>query len=165
MNGFNRLDASERRTLIGGAVFLLLVLGYFFLWEPFTLKRDILHKKISTQAALYESLQQNAAQIRQLRQNQTKPPIGNEGKSLFSLLDSSLDNNPLRKAGMRMEPENERQVRVYFKQVDFNRLLIWLAGLRREHSIVAGKLQAETLSNDQGVKVSLVLQRPVGKWE
>ena len=126
MNWFNQLATRERRTLLGGAITLGFILGYFMLWEPFVVAHAQLQNIVAAQQVTLKWMYNAKNDIKQLRQQSYVVASRTPKQSLLSLIDKSTRRGALSKINKRIEPKGKREVRVNFKKVSFTELMRWL---------------------------------------
>lgn len=142
-----QLEPRERHVLIGGAMVLTLLLGYFLLWEPFITARQQLETIVAAREQDLQWMQQAALEIQQLRQQPTMRSPATRTTSLLTLIDSSTRTGDLATVNKRIEPQGDA-VRVNFSQVRFMHLMQWLALLQAQHGV---QVQTVTLERAEGL--------------
>jgi len=158
MGWFNRLATREQRVLLGGAVALGIILGYFMLWEPFVTARVQLKNIVKAQQVTLDWMYKAAAEVKQLRQQSSNLPAKVSKQSLLGLIDKSTRRGVLSKTNKRIEPKGEREVRVSFAKVSFTELGRWLSQLYNQHQVRVSTIHIERLSVPDMVKVRLTLK-------
>lgn len=151
------LESRERTTLIIGSIILGLLLGYFFVIEPLTLKRQQLTNITQSQQKTLEWMQDAVVKIQQLRSQTKQLNTPQLNQSLFSLIDESLRKTNLHQLNKRIEPKKETEVRVNFDQVVFDDLVRWLADLESQYGIQVLLINLEPIKQAAQVKVSMTL--------
>ena len=157
MNWFNQLATRERRTLLGGAITLGFILGYFMLWEPFVVARAQLQNIVVAQQVTLNWMHNAKKEIKQLRQQSHAIAARTPKQSLFSLIDKSTRRGVLGKINKRIEPKGKREVRVNFKNVSFTELIRWLGQLYNQHQVRINTINIERQPLPDMVKVRLTL--------
>jgi len=108
----NQLAPRERRVLIIGAVTLVIMMGYFMLWEPLVTARAQLENVVAAQKTTLRWMTDAAAEVKQLRFNTS--PTKTHKQSLLNLIDKSIRTGRLAKTNKRIEPKGKQEVQVRF---------------------------------------------------
>ncbi|OUD16164.1 type II secretion system protein GspM [Thioflexithrix psekupsensis] len=153
---FNHLQSREQWMLLLGGLSLLLIFIYFFLWEPFAQHRQQLIQHIHAQEQDLQWMRQAALQIQQLRVQQI-PHSPTIGTHLLTTIENSIRTGDLAQINKRIEPQNEQTVRISFEQVEFTRLMQWLAVLHIQHHIQAQSITLERENQANQVRARLTL--------
>lgn len=158
MSGFMRywarLGPRERRVLGGGGVALLLIIGWFGVWEPLTQGVAQRRAQVQEQQALNRWMQQAAAELQQQR--------GLGGGSLLATVERSARQAGFGVALKRVETapgSASGGVQVWFERVSFDEMMAWLVQLRRSERIKVTTLTIERLDSPGLVNAALTLHR------
>lgn len=141
------MTARDQKTLLVGGVVVLLIVGYFSLWEPFWRQHQQRAARLEQQRQTLAWMQAAATEIQRLR---TAQPTTAKPAPLLSVINQSLRTGPLAQAEKRIEPKGESKVHILFNQIAFDDLVQWLANL---------PLQPETLSLEKRPQPGLVKAR------
>lgn len=156
---FLALQVRERWMLgVGGAALLVTVL-YLAVWEPVTQAHANRSAALEASRALAIRLEQASAQVQQLRGNKTTPQA-NRSTSLMAAVDMASKQSGLGKGPSRIQPEGDREVRVWFEEVSFDLLVRWLADLQTRYGISVQTFDVEPQAEPGKVNVRLSLVRP-----
>lgn len=141
----------ERRILGGGALLLIVLFGYAWLWLPVQRERAQLHQDLP--ALRVQALQ--VAADRQAVAALRAQPAAPAGGDLASRVDGLAVAGGLRARIDAIVPLDAQQVRVRFTDVPFDEWVAWLdtvqkAGVRVEHARAEasgepGMVRAETV--------------------
>ena len=153
-------EPREQRILAGGAVICLLLLGWALIWHPLSRARQDLLAQLSARQQDLAFLQQAEPQLKNLRQRDQTGGARRQGQSLLALADSSA-----RKAGLgpnikRIEPLDNKRIRLEYKAADFDVLMAWLSDLKRHYGISADDLSLDRAAGTGQVNVRLTLSEP-----
>ncbi len=121
----------ERRILVIGGVFLILVLLYGALIHPFYAGLARLHRTAAEQHSLLHWMRGAAREIQSLRGSGPAATPASGG-SILSVVDQAARREHLEGAVKRLEPDNAGGVRVWLKQAPFDQIVRWLGALQRD---------------------------------
>ncbi len=128
------LQPRERIALGIGAVAVVFALFYFALWQPLMDARKTVQREVQQQRELLHWMRMAASEAQALRGSANPAGKGLGGQSLLSLVDRSAKQQGLGDAMKRVEPDGG-EVRVWFEEAAFDRLVGWLQKLAREHGV------------------------------
>lgn len=147
-------DPRLRPWLMLGAIAVVLLALHTLLWQPLRSWRAELE-------ARYVGAQQDLALLEAaapaLRAGRSVRPSGTE-QSLLALADQSARAARLGVALKRIEPVDERQVRLWFEGVVFDALVAWLQELAASHGVRVVEASIDRTAPGS-VNARLVLQR------
>jgi len=121
-----RLEPRERRTLLLGAAFLMLLLGWLLLWRPLAQARAELRTRVADSAAELEWMRGAAPLLAGAGSTAQAAAMQQDGRSLLARVDAGAREAGLGLALLRVEPVGEREVRMAFQGADFDALIAWL---------------------------------------
>lgn len=155
---WQQLNPNEQRTVISGAIALGLIFGYFFLYSPLTSKITELQQETAQQQALLSWMEPAAKHIQSLRSIQV-PKTGTSTLALLPLIEQSLKGADLNKQVVELNQTEAHKVRIKFKQVSFDQLVLWLGNLWKNNSIDAEQLSV-TPGQTPGIVEATVVVSP-----
>ena len=126
---FENLDTREQRLLMGAAVILAVLILYLAIWEPLQKGVASLQSSTSAQRATLEWMRGAAQEVALLRGQNSGSTRPASGQSLLSLVDRTAKARRLGEALKRVQPDGERQVRVWLEGAKFDDLIGWLVTL------------------------------------
>lgn len=151
------LGARERRTLIGGAAVLALVLIFFAGWRPLTNKVERLEQAVAGQRVQWQTMQTAAAEVQRLRAvNRGGAGLG--GQSLLAVVDQTARQAQLGGAMKRVEPEGQNSVRVWFEDAPFDDIARWLGNLQQQTGAQVSRLTIDRPGAPGRVNARLVIE-------
>ncbi|MGQ0697573.1 MAG: type II secretion system protein GspM [Panacagrimonas sp.] len=156
---FLALQPRERWMLGVGGVVLFVTLLYLAVWEPIVGAHANRTAALESSRALAIKLEQAAAQVQQSRGRSPGATAG-RGTSLMAAVDLASKQSGLGKGPSRIQPEGDREVRVWFEDVSFDLLARWLADLQTRYGINVQTFDVEPQSAPGRVNVRLSLVRP-----
>ncbi|RJQ46719.1 MAG: type II secretion system protein M [Gammaproteobacteria bacterium] len=138
-----QLSPRERRTVLGGAALLSVILVYFLAWQPFTHYLKQLRLTAQSQQEQLAWMRQAARDAEQLRA--AVPASGRlpPGQSLLGVADQTAKSGNLGSAIKRIEPEGQNSARVWLEQAAFDDVIQWLQNLKRDYGIHAADIVIE----------------------
>jgi general secretion pathway protein M len=151
---WDALPAREQRVLGGGAIVVVLLLGWAFVWHPASLAREQLALRVSSDRAALAWMRAAQRDVPAMSANGTRAAADRQGKSLLALADVSARGAGLATAHMRVEPTGPRSVRVSFEGVNFDALVGWIEALARDYGV-----QTTDMSTDRVEGLGLVNAR------
>lgn len=151
------LQSSERRTLIIGAVILVIMAVYYGGWVP--LQSDIarMEKQVKEQEAVKRWMEQAAQQATRLQGSSAgQTPIKRSGRSLLSLVDQAAKRGKLDLK--RIEPDGNDAVKVWLEQASFDDMMRWLINLEKQHGLEINTITIDRQADSGRVNARLTLQ-------
>jgi len=151
-----RLNPRERIIVVGGAVSLLIMVIYLFVWEPLLEKQVALNASIKSQQDVHQWMLKSAAEVRLLKGS-------GKQKTLSSSAMQSVINRTAKSALpgaliKRIEKNRQQGVQVWIEQVAFDDMMKWLGGLQQKNGIQVASLISERTNQIGRVNIRLVLK-------
>lgn len=147
------LNERERRMVYTGAVIVLLLIGYQFIWYPFVNGAAKLDKKIAQQQTDLLWMQDNINELRELSRISVKPE-GTGNRSLYGVIETTARE----KFGGNIQVQQEGQrVRVLVSNIPFDDIMQWLDTLQSQQQVVIKEFNAESTAVLGYVKSSILL--------
>ncbi len=156
---FLALQPRERWILSGGATVLLLTVLYLAVWEPVVDSHRQRVEALESSRLLAIRLEQAAAQVQ--RSGGQRGGAGNAGRSLslMAAVDQASKQGTLGRSPTRIQPEGDREVRVWFEDVSFDALVPWLADLQVRYGVGVQTLDIEPQATPGKVNARMSLVR------
>lgn len=155
---FLALQMRERWMLGLGAAALLLTVLYLAIWEPLVQARVQRAAALESSRSVAVRLEQAAQQLRASAGNNPAASAG-RNLSLLAAIDQASKQGTLGKSPARMQPEGDREVRVWLEDVSFDALVRWIAELQQRYGVSVQTLDVEPQSTPGQVNVRLSLVR------
>lgn len=133
------LAPRERVMVLTGAVVVLVTLLYLLVWEPLTSAHQQRAEGLQRARTLSVRIEQAAAQI---KAGGTGRSV-DRNQSLVTAVDQTSRSPTLGKAPSRLQPEGDREVKIWFEDVPFANLLRWLQDLETRYGITASSAEIE----------------------
>lgn len=146
---------------IGGLIVLLTIV-YLLLVEPLLKAHERQLQALASARAMAVQLEQAAAAVRAAGPRNAAAAQAGRGVSLLAAVDQATKQGALGKAPERLQPEGEREVRVWFDDVPFDNLVRWIAELQARYGISVQTLDVEPQSAPGLVDARLSLTRDGG---
>lgn len=152
------LGARDRQALLGLAILLMAMLGYFGLLRPAAENYTAAKAALAEQRALLVWLQHNESRLRAAIPSAAPADAGGETEqSLLARISASASAQDI--AIARLEP-NAGGVRATIDATDFSRLITWLDELSRQQKVTVSEAVIERRAADRGVSARLQLNAP-----
>lgn len=155
---FLALQVRERWILGVGAVLLLIVVLYLAVWEPLVQARTQRTAALESARQIAVKLEQAAAQL-QVSSGRNPAATQGRGLSLMAAVDQASKQGSLGKGPTRIQPEGDREVRVWFEDVPFDSMVRWLSDLQVRYGVAVQTLDVEPQSTPGKVNVRMSLVR------
>lgn len=152
-----QLSLRDQAMLVVLAAAVLLYMLYQLVWHPLANANDNLARQNAAIAASVASMNQLAAQYREL-QKSTTSNAASQGETLTQLVDQTVASNSLHMS--RFQPGSSGEVQVRFDNANFDQMLRWLNDLENRHGVVLRELGISPGSGPGLVNVSVRLYRP-----
>ncbi len=143
MNFWAKLSKKEKITVGGGATLLLAALLYFLLIAPFRGQLADIRASLPAKKADLAWMQNAALQAEQLKNSE----IDTGQISPLKLIDISARQFRIADNLKRIDPGENKRIKVWFEDLIFVDLMSFLRKLDREHRIEVVSLTAEKLNN------------------
>ena len=155
---FLALQLRERWLLGMGAAVLLVTVLYLGIWEPMVKAHAQRSAALESSRLLAVKLEQAA---QQLQSSGGRNPAATAGRelSLLAAVDQASKSGTLGKGPARIQPEGDREVRVWFEDVAFDAMVRWLADLHTRYAVNVQTLDVEPQATPGRVNVRLSLVR------
>ena len=156
------LQTRERRTLIFGAVSLVAIVGYLFVFEPFMEEREQLINRVQTQRALRAYMEQAALEAKSLRANAggANKKSGAQRGTLLAVVSKTSRSGGIKESMKRITPEGNKKARLWFENVSFDKMIAWLTTINRSNGIKAENINITAEDTPGSVRVKLTLTAP-----
>jgi general secretion pathway protein M len=152
---FAQLAPRERWMVVAAAIVVAITLLYLAVWEPLVNAQQRRSLALQEARALASRIEQLAGQTQGAR-----GPAVNLGVSVLSAVDQSARAGALDKPPSRIQPEGEREVKVWIDGVSFDALLRWLQSLQTGYgiSVQSAELERGAAPGQVNAQLSLVRQ-------
>jgi len=138
-NWFANLSEREKFLVLGGGAIAVILLLYFLLWLPFSVKIANEQSTLAAQKQLLSWMQPATQQVLELQKTQTKAQKVGAG-SLLSTVDRSLKQSALAKFSVQIDQTDNNQVNVQFNSIPFDPLVSWLIEVNKRYHISVQQL-------------------------
>ncbi|HEX4896389.1 MAG TPA: type II secretion system protein M [Solimonas sp.] len=152
-----QLAPRERVLVLSGAGVVALTLLYLLIWEPLAKAHAQRAESLEAARALAGRIETAAALVQSQRGS---GGAVNRNLSLLAAVDQTSRSPVLGKPPTRVQPEGDREVRVWIDDVSFDNLLRWLQELETRYGIVARSAELERGQAPGTVNARLSLARP-----
>lgn len=155
---FLALSQRERWIVGGGAVVLLLLAIYVGVVEPLVEAHRQRIEALASARAVAQQLESAAVAVQGARPGSSAAQTG-RSMSLLAAVDQSTKSGSLGKVPERLQPEGDREVKIWFDDVPFDNLVRWLAELQTRYGVSVQNLDIEAQSGAGLVDARLSLTR------
>lgn len=138
---------------------VLLLLLYLMLWLPFQQQVEKQRSLVDSQRSTLKWMQEGAAEIKRLKQQQVSSNRPSNGEALLTLVDRTANTNQLRQFIQRLKPEGGVAVQIWVEQAPFDSLIKWLGLLVNQHGILLESVSIERQEKPGLINARLNLQR------
>lgn len=152
---FIQLAPRERWLVTLAASVVGLTLLYVGAWEPLVNAQQRRATQLQEARALASRIEQLAAQV----QSHRGGPVANLSVSILSAVDQTARNGVLDKPPSRIQPEGDKEVKVWIDGVSFDSLMRWLDELQKRYGIRAQSAELERSETPGLVNAQLSLVR------
>jgi general secretion pathway protein M len=154
-----RLAPRERVLVLLAAAAVAMTLFFLLVWEPLAQAHQRRADALQAARALAERLEVIGAEVQRSRRSggAQAPDLGT---SLLAAVDLSARAGTLSKPPSRIQPEGEREVRVWLEAVSFDSLLRWIGELETRYGIQVQTADIERAERPGLVDARLTLVRP-----
>lgn len=156
---FLALQPRERAIVSAGTVVVVLTLAYLLVWEPLAESHRQRVQALESSRLLAIRLEQAAAQLQRAGGPAGGASQAGRGLSLMAAVDQASKQGTLGRSPTRIQPEGDREVRVWFEDVSFDALVRWLAELQGRYGVSVQTLDVEPQATPGKVNARLSLVR------
>ncbi len=140
------------------AVAVIISLFYFGLWEPIETGIDSKKQQLTMRTRQLQNIQQQAAEVRQLKQGQPAQRRVTNSTSLLSVIDTTSRQKNLKQVLQKFQPEGDDSVRLWLEDAPFDALVEWLDLLNRQHGVSVSEISLEKQPESGLVDGRILLQ-------
>ena len=151
-----QLAPRERLMVAAATLVVVVTVAYLALWEPVVKAQHERRAALERARALSVRLEEAAARVGSLAAPDRQVDLST---SLLAAVDRTSRADALGKAPSRMQPEGDREVKVWFDDVGFDNLLRWLQELESRYDIGPNRAEIERGDSAGTVDARLTLTR------
>ena len=140
---FSKLTVREKHMVQVALVVVTFLFVYMVVIEP--IASSYSKNKTNVEKAHETIVWMNAAaqEIKQLQGNKNIGAAVRDKQSILTLVDSSARKAGLAKVMKRVQPESDTGVRIWFENVEFDALIMWLAELESGQGLSVNEINVE----------------------
>ena len=153
-----RSPQDRQAIAVAAAAFFLLLL-YLLLWIPFQQQIERKKMHLEGQRATLNWMQEQAAEVKLLKDRQSSGNSAGTGEALLTLVDRTAKRNQLRQFIQRLKPQGSDKVQLWVEEAPFDTLVRWLGLLVRQHGLFLESVSIERQEKSGLVNARLNLQR------
>lgn len=151
-----QLAPRERMMVIAAAAALTLTLLFLLIWEPLVQRRQQQATALDGARAVAVRLEEIGAEMGPSSQ-QTRPTV--PGGALLATVDRAARTGLTDTPPTRIQPEQDREVRVWIDEIAFENLLRWIDDLEQKQGVRAQTIDLERGEQPGRVNARLTLVR------
>lgn len=155
---FENLQPSERLYVIGGGVFVIILLLYLMAWAPLTGKVETSRQIVAQQREDVEWMRAAGEQIKKLGLNKPSQQMS-RNRSLLAVVDQDIQAAQLKGALQRMEPDGSQSVKIWINKGAFDALIGMLGKLETTQGISVKSLSINPTDTQGLVDARVTLTR------
>ncbi|MFA5937879.1 MAG: type II secretion system protein M [Sinimarinibacterium sp.] len=149
------LAPRERILVLSASVFVAFTLLYLLAWEPLVVAHAQRAEALARARLLSARIEEVAVKTQAAGSGQRI----DRSTSLLAAVDQTSRSPTLGKAPSRLQPEGDREVKIWIEDVPFDNLLHWLQELEARYGISASSAEIERGGGAGVVSVRLTLVR------
>jgi general secretion pathway protein M len=157
MQWWNARLPRERQILLAGAAVVVLFILYSAIWAPLHHARHRAELDLQQTRTVANRLEAVAIDVE--RNRGVGGAAATRGLPLLSAVDQASHRPELGKPYERIEPDGDREVKIWINEVPFDSLVDWLNLLQTQYGIVASSAELER-KGEGVVNARLSLVRP-----
>lgn len=151
-----RLSPREQRTLLLGGSFVLLMVVYFGLIQPFAHQKMLYEQQVSDKMALLTWMHKASAEVNRLKGAVQATQKKTTKQSLLGLTESLARQHELGATLQRIQPSQDEGVQVWLNNAPFDQVLAWLSALS-EYGIIVEHINIKRQAASGVVNVDVTL--------
>lgn len=154
---YEGLMPRERRLVIAGGVFLVLLVFYLAVVSPLSAAHTRLMRDVQAKRQLLAYINNAAPRL----EAQSGGSAGHlpPGQSVFAALSSAIQSSPISSAVQRLEQSSDGGVRLTLSGARFDDLATWLDSIQKRDGIVATRANIEQANDPGTVNATLTLNQ------
>ena len=152
---WTQINSRERLVIVGGALMLMIVIVYFYLWQPLSQERLRLRASLPQLKLSAAQMRANVGEVMQLKANLNQAPLS--AQSLRTMLEQSAAAYKLRDNLSQIDADGDNRIRLRLASVPFDDWIQWLAQLQTQYRMRLESCRVEGLAQPGIVKIQAVL--------
>ncbi len=152
------LAPRERVILSVGLAVLAVMMLWLMVWEPVAKARADLRAEVATLSAELGWMEQVADRVRRRALQGSDTAAAAPGGSVLTLVEVAANASGIKANIERVQPEGQG-ARLWFDQVGFDRLIVWLGQLEQRHGLKVSQLAVDA-RGESGMVSARVLVEP-----
>lgn len=153
----DQMAPRERILLLGAAAVVMITVLFLLVWEPLVHRHEQRLTQLAAERAVANRLEVMRAE---LGTSSNGRPAVNRSISLLAAVDQAVRSGSLGTTPSRLQPEGDREVRVWLENAVFDNVLRWVDELDARHGIMVSTMDIERTPASGRVNARLTLIRP-----
>jgi len=154
---WTQMDARDRVTFQLGGMLVLVLLIVGLIVVPALESYKNLQASVPRARKQLDTMRAQSLEVKRLRSN---PSAQHSGESILSLLETSTTVHGIRSQVESLTPRTGQAAAIRFKNVEYSRLIKWMAGLRSQYHLQAIEAELSRASDPGIVDAYLVFPDP-----
>lgn len=130
---WQQMAPRERLLVATAGAILAVMLAFLLIWRPLFASTEKLRQEVADQRELAQWLGAIEPEVQRLRGARVMRPAA--GGSLLALVDQTSKANGLGQFVSRIQPEGEKEVRVWLEQAPYEEVMRWLIALELDAGV------------------------------
>ena len=153
------LQDREKKTVVLGAIALVVMGGYLFVVDPFMEHRDLLTTRVAAQKSLKIHLERVALEAKSLRSNATATQsLSGSGKeTLLAVVSKTSRKNGIKESMKRITPEGSGKARIWLEDAPFDQMISWVMAVNGTYGINVESINVSASDEPGQVRAKLTL--------
>ncbi|MCP3673792.1 MAG: type II secretion system protein M [Gammaproteobacteria bacterium] len=152
---FKAMENREQKILVSGLIFVLLFIVYSMIYKPMTSSIGSLQKSNAENQQLRIWMAESVAAIKNSSGSKSNTNK-RRGRSLNEVINSTASDAKI--SISRSQPRDNNQYQIWFDQIVFNELLVWLNVLQTDFGVYVSNINLGTTNKNGLVRVNLTFQ-------
>lgn len=144
---FANVSDRDKRLLAAGGFVLMLILGYFLLYEPLSNDNRRLRAALERQDIDLAWMRQAS---RSLRDRPVVQAAAAADEPLLVIADRTIQAAGLKQQLKRIQPDGDDKIRLWLEHASFGAVIKWLDTMQRQHGI---RVDAATVDRQEATGV------------
>jgi len=155
---WSALKNSERKLILYGSIFAVIVVFYFYIWLPYSKLMDSYRLHTLSAQEDISFLKQASIQIKYLKQGSLSPVASFKG-SFINTVDNSLKQNGLNKFVGLLENSGGDKIIIQFNKISFNSLIKWTGNIKKRYGILVKNIDLQRDDTGKMVNARIILKK------
>lgn len=152
------LKKSEQQLILYGFIIIILVMAYFYVWQPYKQSLNNLNENIINTQKDIIWLKQISGQVKELKSAKLLD-LGSFEGSLINTIDKSIKQHRMMNQVSLLENSGSNRVVVQINKISFNTLIKWLGYIKKRYGILVKSIELNKEEQSQLINAHLILKK------